>query len=74
MTLTVAIRDRLAAIAAQAGGAAEALDGVESLDLDVEALAFLLTSLDAMQVRLEDVLDRLGVAVDPAKMRTSAGV
>jgi hypothetical protein len=63
MPPTLAIRARLAAIAA------EALAGVERIDLDAEALAFLLAALDAMEARLVDVCERLGAAVDPARLR-----
>jgi hypothetical protein len=73
MNLTTAIRDRLAAIAAQAGTAAEALAGADALDLDAEALGFLLTSLDAMGTRLDDTLDRLGAAVDPSQTGPGSG-
>jgi hypothetical protein len=69
MNPTAAIRSRLAAIAAQAGAAAEALASVDALHLDAEALASLLASLDALGARLDDVTDKLGAAVDPATLR-----
>jgi hypothetical protein len=69
MNPTDAIRTRLAGIAAQAGAAAEALASVGALNLDAEALASLVASLDATRARLDDVTDRLGAAVDPATLK-----
>jgi hypothetical protein len=68
MTLTAAIRDRLQAIATAAQTAAEALDGLDALDLDADALEGILFSLAGVCGQLDDVTDRLGAGVDPMQL------
>jgi hypothetical protein len=48
--------------------AAAALDGLDALDLDDDALEGILFSLAGVCDQLDDVTDRLAGAVDPARL------
>jgi hypothetical protein len=67
MTLTSATRGRLQAIAASAQTAVDALQDLQDLDLDAEALARLLVVLDRLALRLDAAAGRLGSGVDPVR-------
>jgi hypothetical protein len=67
MTLADCIRQRLDALATACATGAEALDGA-ALDLPEGAMAQLLAELEGLAGRLDLALDRLGAAVDPARV------
>jgi hypothetical protein len=67
MTYADAIRQRLDELATAAQTGADALDGA-ALDLPEGTLAQLLGELEGLAGRLDLALDRLGAAVDPARV------
>jgi hypothetical protein len=63
------IRDRLSSIAAQAATAAEALDqDGDAISLDSRHYAELLLTLDCAGAKITYVVERLGSALDPARI------
>jgi hypothetical protein len=67
VTLTEGIRHRLDALACAAQTGADALDGA-ALDVCEGTLTSLLCELEGLAGRLDLILDRLGAAVDPARV------